>query len=408
MPRYQYIAKNFSGEIKKGVIEAPNEKDASGSLRRDGFLLISINPEDVSSKSKSDILRFLPFLNKVSLTDKLMFTRNLLVMVKAGISLPRAIRILSKQAKSNTFKKVLFEIAEEITKGDDLSDCLEKRSEIFSHLFCSMVRVGEESGTMEDVLKVLINQMEKDHELKSKVKGALVYPAVILTAMIGIGIVMLIFVVPKLSETFEEVKMPLPITTQFVVWLGNFLAQAWFLIPVFVAGAYFIFRAIKNSSAGKKAIDRLVLRLPLISPLIKKTNTAYTVRTLSSLIASGVPIVKAMELVGDSLENSLYKIAFKQASEEVKKGAKLADALAKHRDIYAPLVVEMLEIGEETGETSAILEKLAEFFEEEVSNITKNLSSIIEPLLMIVIGIAVGFFAISMMQPMYSMMGAIK
>lgn len=408
MPRYSYTAKSFSGEIKKGTIEAPSEKDVAGIIRKDGYLLISMDSENISPNSGINFARFLPFFKKVSLPDKLMFSRNLLVMIRAGISLPRAIKILSNQAKSKEFKKVLLEISDEIMKGDNLSQCLEKRPEIFSHLFCSMVRVGEESGTMEDVLKVLINQMEKDYELKSKVKGALIYPIVILVAMFGIGIIMLIVVVPRLSQTFAELNVELPPTTQFIVWLGGSLAKFWFLLPFIFVGLYIGFKVVKNSNSGKKIIDATVLRLPVISVLVKKTNTAYTVRTLSSLISAGVPIVKSMELVSDSMDNYLYKTAFIKAAEEVKKGAKLADALKKHSNIYAALVVEMLEIGEETGETSAILGKLAEFFEEEVSNITKNLSGIIEPLLMIIIGVAVGFFAISMLQPMYSMMNAIQ
>lgn len=409
MPRYSYTAKNFSGEIKKGVLEAQSEHDLANAVRQDGYLLISCSLENIlSAKSKTDLLAFLPFLNKISLAEKLMFSRNLLVMVKAGISLPRAIKILSNQTKNNKFKKILSEISDEITKGENLSTCLEKRPDVFSHLFCSMIKVGEESGTMEDVLKVLIVQMEKDYELKSRVKGALVYPAVILVAMIGIGILMLIMVVPKLAQTFAELNIPLPVTTQFVVALGNLMGTYWYLIPFVVLAFYVSFKVLKKNDFGKKTIDGTLLKLPLVSPLIKKANTAYTVRTLSSLISAGVPIVKSMELVADSLENSYYQSAFKIASEEVKKGLKLADALAKHKNIYAPLMIEMLEIGEETGETSAILGKLAEFFEEEVSNMTRNLSSIVEPLLMIVIGVAVGFFAVSMLQPMYSMMNSLK
>ncbi len=225
--------------------------------------------------------------------------------------------------------------------------------------------------------------------------------------MIGVGIVMMITVVPKLSETFIELKVELPPSTKIVIGLANFLAQFWYLVPIIVLVLFFLIRFILSLKMGKKATDGLFLRMPAIGPLIKKTNAAYTARTLASLIAAGVPIVRALEVVAKTLSNSYFREAIIQAAEKVSRGSELSLALKPYQNIYPSLVVQMIEVGEETGQSAEILEKLADFYEAEVSDATKNISSIIEPILMIIIGAVVAFFAVSMIQPMYSMMDSI-
>ena len=250
--------------------------------------------------------------------------------------------------------------------------------------------------------------MERENEMKSKIIGAMIYPAVIIAAMIGIGILMLIMVVPKLAETFKELNIELPPTTKFVMFLGTFLAEKWYLFILIVIVFLILFRILLRTKFGKNLIDGLVLKLPIVSPIIKKTNSASTTRTLSSLIVAGVPIVRALEIISRTLGNVYFRKAMAEAAEKVKKGGKLFEALKPYQNLYPLLVIQMIEIGEETGETSTILSKLADFFEEEVTNTTKNMTAIIEPILMLFIGGVVGFFAISMVQPMYSMLQAIK
>lgn len=403
---YRYLAKSPEGEEKKGIVEARDTQQLARTLKSQGFVLIEAEPEEKTGEKKR--LDFsLPFLGGVSLTEKLMFTRNLQVMIASGLSLPKALEILAEQTKSNKFRKAISEIKEKVVRGSNFSDCLTGHPDIFSELFQNMIKVGEEAGNLDEVLKVLSQQMEREHELKSKIRGALMYPAVIIFAMIGIGVLMLIMVVPKLAETFQELEIELPLTTRMVIWLGSFLAEKWYLVILLFLIFFFLFWMSSKSKTGKKAIDTVFLRIPVISVLIKKTNAAQTVRTLSSLIAAGVPIVRSLEIVSGVLGNFYYKQALAIAAQKVKKGGKLSEAMGGYRDIYPLVVLQMIKVGEETGETSKILGKLAEFFEEEVGNATKNLASIIEPVLMLIIGGAVGFFAISMVQPMYSMLGAI-
>lgn len=409
MPRYSYTAKSLTNDPRTGTAEAKNEHELARTLRRESFILIKADLETGEKKKKKfSISLNVPAIWGVSLVDKMMFVRNLRVMITAGISIPRALQLLSSQAKSKKLKAALLGVSEEVIRGKSFSDSLAKYPDIFSELFQNMIKIGEEAGTLEDVLKVLAQQMEREHELSSKIKGALMYPAVIILAMLGIGFLMLTMVIPKLAETFKELAIDLPITTRIVIALGNFSARYWYLIPLLIFAFVFLFWQALKTKRGKMLIDNFVLKIPVVSNLIKKTNSASTARTLSALIASGVPIVRSLEIVSHALSNFYFREAMADVAEKVRKGSKISEALTPYQNIYPSLVVQMLAVGEETGQTSDILQKLADFYEEEVLNVTKNLSSIIEPVLMLIIGAAVGFFAISMIQPMYSMLGAIK
>jgi len=407
MPRYNYIGKTLQGEPRSGTLEAKNQHQLARILRIEGCILISAESGE-AKKEKRKFTILIPSLGWISLTEKIMFARNLRVMIAAGVPLPRGLEILASQSKKEKFKKILLNIREEVIKGKAFSDALGKYVNVFSELFISMVKVGEETGTMEEVLRVVVKQMEKEHEIKSKIKGAMVYPIVILLAMISIGILMLILVVPKLSQVFTDMGVELPMTTKLVIAFGGFLAKFWYTLPLMVIFLIVLFRLILKTKIGKLVFDTFILKIPIFSPIIKKTNSAHTIRTLSSLIAAGVPIVRSLEIVSNSLSNVNYKKAISQAAEKVRKGDKLAEVLKGHENIYPSLIIQMIEVGEETGETSNILEKLADFFEEEVTNATKNLSAVIEPVLMLIIGAAVGFFAISMIQPIYSMLEVIE
>jgi len=406
MATYTFKAKTLEGEEREGVLEAKDKHQLARTLRQQGLILIQAELEE-TEKKKRKLTFSIPFLDRVSLPEKMMFTRNLQVMVAAGLPLPRALETLTLQAKSKKFKKALLDIKEQIVKGKSFSDSLNSWPDIFSELFSNMIKVGEEAGTLEEVLKILAQQMEREHELKSKVMGAMIYPAVIICAMIGIGILMLVTTVPQLAETFEELNIELPLTTQIVIGLAKFLTTKWYLVVLIIIILIFLFLQGLRTKRGKKLMDTLTLKIPIVSPIVKKTNSAHTARTISSLISAGVPIVKALEITSGTLGNVFYKNAISQAVQKVRKGGKLSEALNLYQDIYSPIIIQMLAVGEETGETSAILEKLAEFFEDEVGHATKNLASVIEPVLMIIIGAVIGFFAISMIQPMYSMLGAI-
>lgn len=404
MPQYSYIAQSFEGKRKSGLLEAKDEHHLAKILHQQGYVLVSAGLEE-GEKKKRFSLAVLGEIGTVSLKEKLMFVRNLQVMIEAGITLPRALETLAGQSKNKKFQKALLGVKEELIKGKSFSESLSKYPSVFSNFFSSMIKVGEETGTLGEVLKSLSQKMEKEHELKAKVKGALIYPTVVVTAMIGIGVLMLIMVVPQLESTFKDMGVELPFSTRLVMATGNFLAEEWYWGILIILALLVALRFVLKIKTGKKILDAILLKIPIINNIIKKTNSAVAIRSLSSLISSGMPIVRSLEILAGTINNFYFRQVIIEAVDKVKKGEKLSSVLEPYQDLYSPLVIQMVAVGEETGETSFVLSKLADFFEDEVSRLTKNLASIIEPILMIIIGGAIGFFAISMLQPMYGALG---
>lgn len=329
-------------------------------------------------------------------------------MVKTGVSLVRSFEILSCQTRSKKFKDTLTEISLAINKGESLSVALGHYPKIFSSIFQETIKVGEETGRLENALRTLSKQMEREHSLKSKIKSAMVYPIMVLIMAFGIGIFMMIFAVPKIKASFVEMGVQLPLTTKIVLGFADFLSKQWILCSIVFFGGFLSISFFSKTVRGGKIKAWLWLKLPIISKLTRQINSALTLRTLSSLLQSGVPIVKALNIASGALGNFYFQNALLDSAGSVEKGEKLSKSLKQHQNIFAPMIVQMIEVGEETGETSSILEKLAEFLEEEVGASTQRLSSIIEPLLIIGVGAVVGLFAISMMQPMFNIMEGVK
>jgi len=407
MPTYFYTAITSTGEKVSGSEVAQDERELARVLQQKGYLLTTAKTEQAKKRLFS-LSSLLENLRPISLGDKLLFCRNLQVMVAAGIPLPRALDILSAQARNGNFRKILLDVKQKVVEGKSLSEAMHAYPGVFSDLFTSMIKVGEESGTLEQVLGQLTLQLERLHDLRSKVLGALMYPSVVIVAMIGVGTLMLIVVVPKLADTFEDLEVPLPLTTRIVIGVGTFLAERWYIaFPALLGVLMAAFRFTKTKP-GRRMLHRFLLKTPVFGNIIRKTNSALMTRTLSSLIASGVPIVRSLEITSQVVGNVYFQDSLAACAQDVAKGGKLSASLKEYGHLYPIVVVQMVEVGEETGETGHILGKLAEFYEEEVSQITKNLTSIIEPILMLAVGAAVGFFAISMIQPMYGMLSAIQ
>lgn len=394
MPQYYYTAKSKKAEVTN-LMSASDKKELARKLREEGLFLTKA--EEVNKKDNS-------LFKRVSLADKIFLTRNLQMMLSGGLSLSRTLGILSLQTKNKTLKRALFDIREEVHKGKSFSEALGRHPHIFSKMFRSVIQLSEETGKIEENLGVLTKQMEKEHKLRSKVRGVLIYPAVIVVTMVAVGIVMMIFVVPRLTQTFEEMGVTLPFTTQIIVGFANLLVNGWHYLLIAVVLFVLLVRYLVKTKRGKKLIDFILLRTPIVSSVIKKNNSAYTARTLNSLLASGVSIVRGLEIILENIPNSYFKEAIEEAIEEVKKGENLSVALKPHAHLYSLLLIQMIEVGEETGQTSKVLSKTSDFLEEEVFTLTNNLASIIEPLLMVVIGVFVGFFALSMLLPMYSVL----
>lgn len=405
MPNYSYTAKSIDGKTEKGTLFADNLRQLAQKLKERELILVN----GVSDEKKEKRGWMSRLFSKVSVSagEKILMTRNLHIMTATGLSIVKIFDILATQAKTKKFKNALLDIKEKINKGKALSDALADYPDIFSDIFLSMVKVGEESGTLDQVFSDLSMQLEKEHELKSKVQGAMIYPGIIVLTMIGVGALLVSVVIPNLNAFFNTMPVELPIYTRLILGSGNFAARNW---PYLLAAPFalaFLFMAVIKSKPGKKAVDTVLLKIPFLSTLIKENDCAILIRSLSSLISAGVPMVRSLEIAANLMGNHYFKQAVEAAKEKLKKGESLSSAFKEDQDIFPFGMVEMIEVGEETGKSGVILRKLAEFYEQEVINATEKLSTTIEPVLIVVLGIAVGIFAFSIIQPMYSVLGSI-
>lgn len=402
-----YTAKSFSGKTKSGKIKIKNEGDLANQLRADGFVLTSFK-ELKNEDGQAIKIKFLDRFSSIPVVEKMMFAKNLSVMISSGLSLPRALQNITAQSTNKKFIGIIQGVSEDIQTGTSFADSLAKFPGIFNELFINMIRVGEISGNLEEVLNILSMQLEKDHELLRKIKGALVYPGVILVAMGLVGIVMMVYVVPQITGVFKDLNATLPASTQFIIDMSSAMRDYWYIFLVFTIGVVFGIKFLLTTDAGKKMLAMILTNTPVVKNIVIKVNCARFARIYSSLLKSGVSAVESLRIISKTLTNFYYKAAFIRAVSDVQKGVNLSKIIREEKKIFPILVSQMIEVGEETGKTEAVLGKLAEFYEEEIDQITKNLSSIIEPVLMLLIGSVVGFFAISILKPMYSVLENIK
>jgi len=403
--KFKYKARKAGKEnVIEGEAESKDRFSLSSEMRDKGLILVSVS--EVANKWH-DLGRLNEMVVSVSLHDKVVFANNLSAMISAGLSLSRALDVLGRQTKNVKFKRAIEEILKDVNSGLALSVSLAKFPKIFSPVFIAMVAAGEESGNLPQSLKLVGDQMEKTYALRRKVKGAMAYPAVIVFAMGVIGALMLTFVVPNLVQTFKEMKVELPFSTKIIIGFSNILVNDWFYTLIALVASVAAFYFAIRTKRGARSLDFVVLHLPVFSGVVKQLNAATAARTLSSLIVSGVSIVEALEITVKVLQNSFYKDVLVKAKEGVEKGEPLSKFFEQEEKLFPILVGELTEVGEETGKLSEMLSNVAVFYENEVEAVTKDLSTIIEPILMVAIGLFVGFFAVSMIQPIYSITEAI-
>ena len=402
---FSYTAKLKNGEIVDRTADAKDRFTLARGIRAHGDIPLSVSAKEENALEK--LFSVKERLRRIKVSDQILFTKNLSGMLKAGLSLSRGLSVLQKQTKNPNFNKVLVSLSNDIDAGEPFSSALTKFPNVFSKLFVSMAKSGEESGNLSGALSDIGMNLEKSHSLSRKIRCALIYPGVILSAMVVIGVLMFAFVVPTLAGTFKELGVELPLSTRIIVFAGNFFSNnlilTFVLLALFGGGVYSLFRA----SFMARYIDFALLKLPVFGTMTKELNTARTARTLSSLLISGVSITRAVEITEDVVQNVYYKNILTKAKSSVEKGAPFSQVFAANSKLYPVMMSEMIQVGEETGKLSDMLLQIATFYEEEIENKTKNLSTIIEPLLMIIIGVGVGFFAISMISPLYSVLNNI-
>ena len=399
MAKFSYTAERSNGEIYSGITEAADRFELYKLIRTEGGRLLHF--EDSRTSGGFSLAYWNAKISRVNEQQKIMFSRNLGSMMGAGLSLSRALAVLERQANNPRLKEVVAQIGGDVRRGSTLHVAFEKFPNIFSKLLTAVVRAGEESGDLPGALKMAADQLERAHDLKKKIRGAMFYPTIVLIAIFIIGALMMIYVVPTLASTFEQMHAKLPTSTQFVIGISNALTHhtlfAFLSIGGVIAAAYMGLRSKK----GKIAFGWLILRLPAIGTMAREVNAARTARTLAALVSSGVDVLTSLDITHDVVQNSQFQAVILEAKKAVAQGEPLSTTFIRHEQLYPAFVGEMMAVGEETGQTPEMLKNLAIYYEEEVSRKTKDLSTIIEPLLMLFIGAAVGFFALAMITPIY-------
>lgn len=399
MTLFKYQAKDKNGKTYERTLEARNRLELYSVIRKEGGSPISIR----EIKNALSLGSLGNLLDGIRTHQKITFAKNLGLMINAGLPVTRALSVMSKQAKKGSLKKLLSDLEADISHGKTLSESLSQWPKVFSSLFVSMVKAGEESGNVSSSLGIVANQMEKSYLLVKKVRGALIYPALIISVMIVIAILLLIFMVPTLTATFEGIGVELPLSTRVLIYLSDFLVKHVVAVPLGLILSVVSLTLFLRSRIGRRLQDHVFIRIPVIGELVKEFESARTARTLSSLLSAGVEIIVALDVTLNVLQNHLYKNALERARTAIEKGEPMSAVFIKYNNLYPLFVGEMVAVGEETGKISEMLIGVASYYEEEIDQKTKDLSTIVEPVLMIIVGAGVGLFAISILAPTYSL-----
>lgn len=401
MPFYLWSGINALGEKAKGQIEAKDEKGARILLERQRITVKKLKPKP------KDLLGNISFFQpKVTTKDIVIFTRQLSTMIDAGLPLIQGLDVLAGQQENPTFKKMLLDIKVDVESGSTFANALQKYPKYFDRLFCNMVAAGEMGGILDNVLRRLADYMEKAQALKAKVKSAMTYPAIVLCIAGGVLAIILIFVIPVFAKMFAEFGHALPAPTQIVIDISNFMQSYFLVIIMGLVGLSFLFKKYYNTDSGRLVVDRLLLKVPIFGTLIRKVAVAKFTRTLGTLITSGVPIIEALNVAGATAGNKIIENAILNVRSGISEGRPIAEPLAEST-VFPGMVVQMIAVGEATGALDAMLNKIADFYDNEVDTAVDALTSMLEPLMIVFLGGTVGTIIIAMYLPIFKMAGAV-
>jgi type IV pilus assembly protein PilC len=401
MPIYKWEGKTLKGVIKKGEMEAASEAAIRIHLRQQNII-----PTKISAKAK-EITFSLPFGNKVKQRSIAVFTRQLATMIDAGLPLVQSLEILASQQESKIFKGILREIREDVEGGSTFAGALKKHPKVFNDLYTNLVVAGEEGGILDNILARLANYIEKAEALKKKVTSALVYPSVIMGVAIGVVMILMIFVIPVFEQMFASSGQQLPLPTLIVVVISKFVRKYIFIVVPAIILLIFLLRKYHQTENGKTVMDRILLKAPVFGELFRKIAVARFSRTLGTLVSSGVPILDGLNIVSKTAGNKIIEIAILNARASIREGETIAEPLGRS-NIFPPMVIQMIAVGESTGALDSMLSKIAEFYEDEVDVAVGNLTSLLEPFLMIFLGVVIGGVVIAMYLPIFQMASAVN
>jgi type IV pilus assembly protein PilC len=398
MKRFKYSARDAKGKPVTGEVEAKDPQAVADILHDRGLLVVSVKEATGFNLEKLNEIN----IGGVPMKDKVVFMRQMSTMVGAGLPLSRALEIMTQQAANPLFKRVLKNVLESVQSGKTLADSFRQEEEVFDDITINLIEAGEESGNLEIVLEKLATELEEKDALTGKIKSAMIYPAIILVIIVAVIVLMMFVLVPAMADIYDDFDAELPFITRFLMSMSEFFINYWWALIVgglvlFIGGKFYL-----DSPGGKRTFDKIVLKIPVIGEIVAKMQISQFTRILSLLLGSGLSIIKAIELTADSLSNTMFKETLMEAKDEVEKGGPLAIPIARS-EYYPLLVSSMVAVGEETGEMDTVLAKVAEYYKDEVDTATGNLSTILEPVFLVIMGVAIGFIALGVYMPMFQL-----
>jgi type IV pilus assembly protein PilC len=398
MKKFKYSARDTKGKPVEGEIEAKDPQDVADILHDRGLLVVSVKEATGINLERLNEIN----IGGVPMKEKIVFMRQMATMVGAGLPLSRSLEIMTQQTANPLFRRVLKNVLESVKSGKTLADSFRQEEEVFDNITINLIEAGEESGNLEIILERLATELEEKDSLSGKIKSAMIYPVIILVIIVAVIVLMMFVLVPAMADIYDDFDAELPFITRFLMDMSNFFINYWWTLIVgglviFIGGKFYL-----DSPSGKRTFDKLVLKIPVVGGIVSKMQISQFTRILSLLLGSGLSIVKAIELTADSLSNSMFRDTLMEAKEEVEKGGPLAIPIARS-EYYPLLVSSMVAVGEETGEMDTVLAKVAEYYKSEVDTATENLSTILEPVFLVIMGLAVGLIALGVYMPMFQL-----
>ena len=397
MPTFAYTARTLSGDLKSATMDANTREDVVAQLRRQKLIVVKVDQEQSRKGARG----------KIKTRDIVIFTRQFATMINAGLPLVQALDILSKQSENKSLKDVTRQVVYDVESGHTVADALGKHPKAFSELYVNMVAAGEAGGILDTILSRLAVFMEKNDALIRKVKGAMIYPGVIISVAVIAIVVLLVFVIPTFEQMFASVNLALPLPTRIVIGMSRFLQDYWWAVLATGIGASFMFKRYYATPGGKLNIDRMMLRLPVLGDVIRKSAVSRFTRTLGTLISSGVSILDGLEITAKTAGNRVIHDAIMQSRSSIAGGDTIAAPLAKS-EVFPPMVISMIAVGEQTGGLDEMLSKIADFYDEEVDAAVSALLSLLEPMMIVFLGVVVGGMVIAMYLPIFDMINAVQ
>jgi type IV pilus assembly protein PilC len=400
MPAFTYTARALNGDLKTATIEAPNRDDVVTQLRRQRLNVVKIDEaKEVAKKKKTG--------GKIAMRDIVIFTRQFSTMINAGLPLVQALDILAKQSENPSLKDVTHAVVFDVESGHTVADALRKHPKAFTDLYVNMVAAGEAGGILDTILMRLATFMEKNDALVRKVKGAMIYPGVIMSVAAIAIVVLLVFVIPVFEKMFASVGLALPLPTRVVIAMSKFLTGYWWLVGGSIFGGSWWFKRYYATNDGKLVIDRLMLKAPILGDVLRKSSVSRFTRTLGTLIASGVSILDGLEITAKTAGNRVIQDAIMESRASIAGGETIAAPLQKSQ-VFPPMVISMISVGEQTGGLDEMLSKIADFYDEEVDAAVSNLLSMMEPVMIVFLGVVVGGMVVAMYLPIFDMINAVQ